>query len=122
MNKASCVFQIAKGVVIAVVFSLAAVLVFALAIKIFSIPSEAITYVDQVIKAAAILVGCIFSLKEDKGLLKGAITGVIGVVLTYFIFSAIGDEFNFSLLFLLELLFGAVIGGISGIIAVNIRK
>lgn len=122
MNKASCVFQIAKGTVIVTVFSLAAVLVFALVIKIFSVPSEAITYVDQVIKAAAILVGCVFSVKEEKGILKGAITGIAGVVVTYFIFSAIGDEFSLSVFFLLELLFGAVIGGVSGIIAVNIRK
>lgn len=114
-------FQVAKAVIAAVVFSIAAVLLFALAIKLFSIPSSAIAVVTRIIKAFAIAGGAVLFIKEERGLLKGIAAGALGAAVTYLIFAAIAGG-EFSILFLAELLFGAVIGGIAGIIAVNIRK
>lgn len=115
------IFQAAKAVIAAVVFSLAAVLLFALVIKLFSVPSSAITVVTRIIKALAIAGGVILFVKDERGLLKGAAAGTLGAAVTYLIFAAIAGG-KFSVLFLAELLFGAIIGGVAGIIAVNIRK
>ena len=52
--------QIGKGACVSIIFTLAAVLLFALAIKLFSIPSAAITPVNQVIKFLAVFLGCFF--------------------------------------------------------------
>jgi len=116
-----CAAEVLKAVVATVIFSLAAVLAFAGIIKLFSVPSEAITVVVRIIKAAAIFAGVVLFIREEKGIFKGAAAGIASVAVTYFIFSAIAGE-AFSALFFAELLFGGVIGGISGIIAVNIRK
>jgi len=115
------VLEAVKAVVAAVIFSLAAVLIFALVIKLFAVPSSAIPIVNRIIKALAILGGTLIFIREEKGLFKGAAAGIIAVTVTYLIFAAIAGS-GFSPLFFAELLFGGAVGGISGIIAVNIHK
>lgn len=116
-----CAFEALKAAAAAVIFSLAATLAFAGIIKLFSVPSEAIAVVTRIIKAAAVFAGTVLFVREEKGIFKGAAAGAAAAAVTYFIFSAIAGE-EFSPLFFAEVLFGGIIGGISGIIAVNIRK
>lgn len=116
-----CAFEALKAAAAAVIFSLAATLAFAGIIKLFSLPSEPIAVVVRIIKAAAVFAGIVLFVREEKGIFKGAAAGAVAAAVTYFIFSAIAGE-EFSPLFFAEVLFGGVIGGISGIIAVNIRK
>lgn len=115
------VWAVLRAVIAAVIFSLAAVLIFALVIKLFSVPSSVIPVVNRVIKTIAVSGGAILFIREEKGLLKGAAAGVLSVALTYLIFAAIAGS-DFSYLFFAELLFGGAVGAISGIIAVNIHK
>lgn len=114
--------EVGKAVAVAVAFCLAAVLIFAFIIKIAALPSEVITPVNQVIKAAAVLLGCILGLSDSKGWLKGGIAGILSVACAYVIFSLIAGGFDWSWTILLELLFGLVAGVISGIVAVNLHK
>lgn len=81
--------EVGKSVGISVIVTLAAVLLFAFLIKIFSIGSSVITPVNQVIKALAIFLGCLLSLRDTKGWLKGAIAGILVILFTYFIFAII---------------------------------
>lgn len=116
-----CTLEAVKSAAAAVIFSLAATLAFAGIIKLCSVPSEAIGVVVRILKAAAVFAGVILFIREEKGIFKGAAAGAVATAITYFIFSAMAGE-EFSPLFFAEMLFGGVIGGISGIIAVNIRK
>lgn len=111
-----------KGVAAAVIFSLAAVLLFALIIKLFSLPSSVITPVNQAIKVLSVLLSSLVFIRGNKGFLKGILLGLFAVAATYFVFAAIGGGANFSWKFFVELLFGGIVGGIGGIIAVNVRK
>lgn len=122
MSDKKVLIKTAEGVGIICAVCLISVLVFSLVIKIFSLPDSVITHVNQIIKAIAITVGCIFSVEGEKGFLKGMITGLISVAATFLLFSAIGGEWDMSWKFLIELAFGAIVGCIGGIIAVNIRK
>ena len=122
MSKGEFLRDIGKGVLCATAVSLVGVLLFALVIKLFSLPSSVIFPVNQVIKAAALLFGCFFGVGREQGLFKGSLIGFFSMLVTYFLFLFIGGVQNFSPLFLLELLFGAVIGSLGGILAVNIRK
>lgn len=115
------IWEVFRAVIAAVIFSLAAVLIFALIIKLFLLPSSVITIVNRVIKAVAVFGGCLLFIKEERGIFKGAAAGVLAVAVTYLIFAAIAGS-GFTYLFFAELLFGCAIGAISGIIAVNIRK
>lgn len=110
-----------KGVAAAVIFSLAAVLLFALIIKLFSLPSSVITPVNQAIKVLSVLLSSLVFVRGNKGFLKGILLGLFAVAATYLVFAAIGGA-NFSWKFFIELLLGAIVGGIGGIIAVNVRK
>ncbi|MBQ3234845.1 MAG: TIGR04086 family membrane protein [Clostridia bacterium] len=111
-----------KGVIIALVFSLLSVLVFAFIIKVFSLPMGSIKPIVTVIKIIAVFLGVIFSIGGEKGLLKGAILGFIISLLSFILFGIIGKNFSFSLSFLWDILLGLGVGAISGIVAVNLKK
>ena len=116
------IFQIAKAVLGAILISLVFVLVFTVIIQLFSIPSTAIKPVNQVFKIIAIVGGGLLFIRGDKGLIKGLIYGVLAVVLTFLLFGAIAGKLTCDWKFAIELLIGAVAGGVTGIIAVNIKR
>lgn len=118
----SALFQIVKGTGIAVLFALVATVLFSFILRMTPVPDSVIMPVDQCIKALAVLFGCLFSLRGEKGWLKGLAVGMLTVALTGFVFSAVARDFSFSLLLLAEFAFGAVAGLLSGIVAVNLRS
>ena len=109
--------EVGKSVCIAAIVTLAAVLVFALLVKLFSIGSGAITAVNQVTKAVAIFVGCMVCVKPGRGLLKGLVSGVAVIILTYFLFAILAGEIAFGWTNVLDLVFGALVGAVSGFVA-----
>lgn len=119
---AAHLIQIAKAVVLAVLFCVVAVLIFSLVLKFASLSETVVKPVNQCIKAFAILFGCFFSLRGEKGWLKGLASGILTVMLTYLVFAMVGGDFSLSWLILAELAFGAVAGLLSGIVAVNVRS
>lgn len=116
--------QIIKGVLLATSVSLIGILIFALIIKFVGISSNLIMPINQVIKVISLFLGCFFALKTDstKGLLKGLIIGFLYTIFAYLLFSLLSTKFAFNLTLLNDILFGTLIGGICGIIAVNLRK
>ncbi len=118
---AAHLLQIAKAVVLSLLFCLAAVLIFSLILKFASLSDSVVKPVNQCIKAFAILFGCFFAIRGEKGWLKGLAAGILTVMLSYLIFAMIGGDFALSWLIFAELAFGAVAGVLSGIVAVNVR-
>ena len=118
---AAHLLQIVKAVVLAVLFCLVPVLIFSLVLKFASLSDSVIKPVNQFIKVFAILFGCFFALRGEKGWLKGIAAGLLTVMLTYLVFAMVGGDFSMSWLIVAELAFGAVAGLLSGIIAVNVR-
>lgn len=116
------ILQIVKAVLAAVIISLAFVLIFTVIIQLFSLPTTAIKPVNQVFKVLAIAGGGLLFIRGEKGLVKGIIYGLIAVVITYLLYSLIAASFMMSWKFIFEILLGAVAGGISGVLAVNIKK
>ena len=114
--------SIVKGIATALIITLLGVLIFAGVVKIATLNSVVIKAVNQFIKIISVFLGCSFSLKENKGLIKGAIVGVAATVLTYLIFALIGGGVSFGLAFLLDIILGLVVGGVSGVIAVNVKS
>lgn len=117
------IFEIVKANIIALIVALVAILLSALAVKLFTVPDNAIPIINQVIKSLAIFIGCIFSLKQPtNGWLRGIICGLIFVWLSFVVFSLLDSKFVFGLSLLNDSVLGMVTGMISGIISVNIRK
>lgn len=113
--------SVIKAVCVALSAALIGILIFAFVIKIATLPTQAVKAVNQFIKVIAIFCGCFFCLKEDKGLIKGAITGTAFTCVIYLLFLLIdGSAFNLPF-FWADLAFGLVVGAISGVVSVNVK-
>lgn len=113
--------NILKGSLISVSISLVLILIFALLIKFFSIPDAAIQPVNQVIKIISILFGVLIGLKKfpQKGLLTGALIGLIYTILAFLIFSLLGSTFSFNASLFVDMFFAIIVGALCGIFFVN---
>ena len=123
--KNSIWWPILRGSCIAVSISLMLILLFALVIKFLNINENWILPVNQLIKIISIFLGVysIFnSINNSRGFVKGAALGMMYTILAYGVFSMLAGKLAFTLTSLTDMLFGGVIGGICGIIVVNIRK
>lgn len=110
------------GAVLYAIFSFVSVLVFALVITYANVGASAIKWVNQIIKVFSMFFACFLAVKENKGLIKGLFIGIFGGIILFFILSVFGIvRFDVTAL-LVEILFCAVLGIITGIIAVNLRK
>lgn len=115
---------ILKGTLIALCVSLVLVLVFAFLLKFTNIPDSAIKPINQVIKGVSVFVGVFVGMKKIKelGLVSGLLIGIFYTILAFLVFSILGGYFVFDLTFLTDIIFGAIIGAICGIICVNLKK
>ena len=123
--KDSIWWSIFRGAFIAVSISLMLILAFALIIKFLNINENWIMPINQIIKIVSIFIGTLFALNngnKNKGFFKGFAIGIIYTILAYSVFSILAGEFSFSLTSITDMIFGGIIGGISGIIIVNLRK
>jgi len=118
-------WSIFRGAFIAVSISLMLILLFALIIKFLNINESWILPINQIIKIVSIFLGTFFAFNtynKNKGFIKGFVIGIIYTILAYSTFSILAGQFSFTLTSLTDMLFGGIIGGISGIIVVNLKK
>lgn len=115
-------FQVIKSVAFALVFSLLAAVIFASVLRFTAISDKAIYPVNQTIKVVAAFLGALFFVRGEKGLVKGAATGLLFTALSYLTFSAIGGDFSLSWWILVELLLAALAGVVGGVIGVNFHR
>ncbi|MBQ9728735.1 MAG: TIGR04086 family membrane protein [Clostridia bacterium] len=115
-------FQIIKGVALALALSFLGVVALANALRFFSLSETAVYPINQLIKCVSIAIGSLAFIRGEKGFLKGGGAGVLFTFLSYLAFSALGGDFSLSWLILIELLFTVLIGAIGGAVAVNLRR
>ena len=118
-NNSNTLLQGLKSIVIAVVFSLISILIFAFILKVFSLPNSIVKPINYLIKCTSVFLGCIFSVKGEKGALKGFVFGILIIFICHLLFSVLSCNLYFTLNLLWEILLGGIVGVISGIFAVN---
>ncbi len=114
--------DVLKAVLFSTLISLGLILIFAIIIKFASLPSNVILPVNIAIKILSVLIGTLIGFKQTQnGLLKGAITGLIYMLFTFFIFAALSGfkDIKFSWIDLVTL---PVAGAIAGILTVNLKS
>ena len=114
--------EITKAVLVTLIFSLVAVLILAVLVRTSLLSDGAVKLVNQFVKVLAVFLGCYTSVRDGKGLLKGGIAGALGTLVTCLVFSLISGSLPTALALGLDELFGTAIGGVSGIVAVNLKK
>lgn len=114
--------SILKGMATAVIITLVGILLFAIVIKIAYLNSSVIKAVNQFIKVLSIFLGCFTFVRDNGGIIKGAIIGGFTAIVVYLIFALMGGESLFGGTFIIDLIFQTVVGAISGIVAVNLKK
>lgn len=113
--------QLIKGILTGVIATIAGILIFAVIVNLTGLSQSVIKGVNQFIKIISVFIGCLFSFSGEKGLIKGAISGLTITVITYLIFLLFGAA-SFGTGFFIDLALLTVVGAISGIIAVNVKK
>ena len=113
---------ILKGVLTAVIITLVGVLIFAGIVKFALLSQSVIKAVNQFIKIIAICLGCSLNIRGKSGLVRGLVMAIFTTIITYLLFSLFCGDMVFGNNFILDLIFTSIIGGISGIISVNIKK
>ncbi|MBR2341176.1 MAG: TIGR04086 family membrane protein, partial [Clostridia bacterium] len=88
---------------------------------ITALPDKLILPINLTIKAVSVFVGCVCSLRGQRGWLRGIAVGLAFTCLSGLLFGLVGGGFAFTWLLIVEILFGAVIGALSGMFAVNLR-
>jgi putative membrane protein (TIGR04086 family) len=123
-NNYGMAWDVAVGTGGALVAALVFVALFAGSIKLFHINETAIPIVSEVGKALCMLAGAWITVRRHpaKGWLRGGLTGVLYVLLSYVVFSAIDGDWSFGWPLLSDVLMGAAVGGIGGILFVNFRR
>ena len=121
-NVKTDVTDVLKAVLFATLISLALVLIFAIEIRFANVENKVIMPVNVAIKILSLLVGVLLAFKNPQnGLVKGSISGLLYMLFTFLIFSALNGfkDVTFSWIDLLTL---PVAGAISGIIKVNLKS
>ncbi len=123
-NKVPFFATLLKGSLMALSICLILILIFAFILRFVAISDSLIKPINQVIKTISILVGTFYGLKKckDMGLISGLLIGLMFTIISFFAFSILDGNFEFGISLVNDCLFGSIIGGICGIIAVNLRK
>lgn len=122
-GKRSYVVEILKALIFAFIVTLILILLAAFVIKLFSLSTDAVSIINQVIKCVSVLMAALICFKlPDNGYLRGMALGGAYFLFTYVVFSLLNGSFSLSLSELNDLTLGVVSGLISGILAVNLRK
>lgn len=121
MQSKTFLTSVLKATALSLICSLSGILIFALIVKIATLSGGTIKTVNQFIKVMAVFIGCFFSVKGKLGIVKGAVSGAFCTLLLYAVFALMSGSSVFSVEMLADLAFMAVVGGISGVIAVNVR-
>ncbi len=113
-----------KSVLVGIVVSLILILLFAIVLKIFPMTTNAISYVNQVIKVLSILfVVLIFTRKyPSRTILKGALCGVVYSIVAFLLFSLLNGGVHFSSSTLVDILFSVLIGALCGLLLKAFRR
>lgn len=111
------------GLAIAIAFTIAAMLILAVALITLDVDDKTISIINQFVKIAAILLGTIFAVPRggERGLASGVFIAVVYTVLGYICYLAFGGAvFSFTGM-LGEILIGTAAGAVCGTVRANLN-
>lgn len=123
-NLKANIIRIIKGSLLSIIVSVIFLIVFAMLLTYTSLSENTITPIVLAIVGLSILLGSYLSTKKinKKGILNGAMVGVIYMLILYIISSVIFMDFSINASSIIMIVCGIIAGIIGGIIGVNTNK
>ena len=119
-EKKNNIFIIIKGVLIAYLVTMILICIYSIILAYTSVPESSIPTCVIVISIISIMISSSLALRKirEKGLINGAIIGMLYLLIIYVlssIFSVGFDVNNFSIIMLVFSILSGIIGGIVGV-------
>lgn len=112
-----------SGSIVSLLSALALILAFAFVIRFANVSNSLITPVNIVIKIISISLGVFVATKDGtKGLVKGVVVGICFTFLCQIVFAILNRAVSLSAMIFVDFLVAAVVGMLSGILFVNLKK
>ena len=123
-KKTSRIVNIIKGTIIAIILSITALIIFSIILTNTELKESTIKPVIIAITSFSIFIGSIISVSkiEKKGIINGALVGLIYIVFMYILSSIVNSSFGLNLSSIILIVLATIGGMIGGIIGVNIKK
>ena len=123
-NLKANIIRIIKGSLLSIIVSVIFLIIFAMLLTYTSLSENTITPVVLAIVGLSILLGSYLRKKKinKKGILNGAMVGVIYMLILYIISSVIFMDFSINASSIIMIICGIIAGIIGGIVGVNTNK
>ena len=123
-NNSNGIVIILKGTLISIIATIVLLMIFAAVLTYSNINENSMPTVIIVVTALCILVGSQITTSKIKrnGIVNGALVGAIYILALYLISSIISKDFSLNIYSIIMMATSILIGGIGGIIGVNIKK
>ena len=116
--------DVLKGSITAIVITLISLVIFSTVLANTNINENTIIPVIIAVTAISILIGSIISVSKisKKGLLNGALVGLIYIAIIYLLSSMVNGNFSFDSNSLIIIISAIIAGMFGGIIGVNMKR
>ena len=116
--------RIIKGSILSIILTIICLLIFSLILAYTNIPEKTMIPVITAVTAISILAGSIISVSkiEKKGIINGALVGLIYILTIYIISSIAKGNFGITINSIILIESAIIAGMLGGIIGVNIKN
>lgn len=116
--------RIIKGSILSIILTIICLLIFSLILAYTNIPEKTMIPVITAVTAISILAGSIISVSkiEKKGIINGALVGLIYILTIYIISSIAKGNFGITINSIILIAPAIIAGMLGGIIGVNIKN
>lgn len=123
INKNNRLYQITKGYIISIILSIVGIYIFSIILVNTNIQENTIRPVIIIISSISILIGSSIScLKiKKKGIINGVSVAIIYYCSMFILSSVILCGFSFNINSVIMITVGVILGGVGGIIGVNLK-
>lgn len=118
----SFAWQVTKATLLSVLFAAISTFLFAVLLRFVPASDGAIAIVTAILKGLSVIFGVFFSVREERGLWKGLVSGVLSAMATRLFFCSLCGFFASGYFLCLEIALGGAIGAVCGVIAVGLRR
>ncbi len=121
-NFKKAAWETGKAALCYAAFSLFALAIVAVIVKACAPSDAVIRILNWSVKCIGAFLFSLLFIKKERALFKGIAAGILGVILTMFLFAAIGGGFHITWFFPLELFVCGLLGGAGALLSAKLRK